>query len=66
MIETPSIEGYLLNEKEQAERLAGRVRFGALGVLLVLQLVLLATGIEELSVVGVSIVAMIIAGPSGA
>ncbi len=65
MVDTSSIEPYLLDEEEQAERLAGRVRLYALAVLLVLQLVLLATGIEELPVVAVSIVAITIAGAFG-
>ena len=65
MIEASSIESYLLDEEDAAERLAGRVRLGALGVLLVLQLVLLGAGIEEFQVVAVSLVAMVVAAGFG-
>lgn len=65
MIDGSSVEPYLLDEENQAERLAGRVRLGALAVLLVLQLVLLATGSEQFLVVAVSLVAIVIASVFG-
>jgi len=64
-METSSVEPYLLDEEGLAERLAARVRFGALVVLMVLQLVLWATGTEEFAVVAVSLVAILIAGAFG-